>query len=351
MPLLICSPSMILRLTLLERLLHRAGRLPSPIMDSFGSVLFGRVFAVAVRRGVFESLRTGPRTLAEVSLASGLAPDALMLFLESSTVGGYVRSRKGRYELTSGGRAWLLRGSPSSLVSLIGYFETLHQRWGNLDQSLERGTPAQPYYAKFQAEDWRLYVYAMRDLARFLIPYILPRIGIPDGAHSLLDIGGSHGLYTFECVRRVPGLQGTVIDFPAVTSLTEELVREHQLDGRVSVLAGDLREIPYPSGQDVVFLFNVVHGLSPEENQQVIRRALEALKAGGKLFILEQCLENRRRSPLARFLPLMVGLNLLLEIGARAYAVEEIGQWCGPARAFRRIRIPLPGLALMEAER
>jgi hypothetical protein len=342
---------MILRLTLLERLLHRSGRLPFPIMDSFGSVLFGRAFVAAVRRGVFESFRTGPRSVAEVSLASGLAPDALMLVLESSSVGGYVRSWKGRYELTSAGRAWLLRDSPSSLVSLIGYFETLHQRWGNLDQSLERGKPEQPYYAKFGAEDWRLYVYAMRDLARFLIPYIMPRISIPEGSRSLLDIGGSHGLYTIECVRRVPALHGTVIDFPAVTLLTEELVREQQMERRISVLAGDLRKISYPSKQDVVLLFNVVHGLSPEENEHGIQRALEAMNPGGKLFILEQCLERKDRSPLARFLPLMVGLNLLLETGARAYTVEEIREWCKPARGFRRVRIPLPGLALIEAER
>jgi DNA-binding transcriptional ArsR family regulator/predicted O-methyltransferase YrrM len=342
---------MIVRLTLLERLLHRSGRLPVPVIDAFGSVLFGRAFAAAVRLGVFEQLRNRSRTIREIAVATGLSESALLFLLESCAVGGYVRSEKDGYGLTSAGRTWLLRDSPKSLVSLIAYFETLHRRWGNLDATLRTGRPEKPYYEGFDQKDWQLYVFAMRDLARFLVPYVVPRIMLRTNSRSLLDIGGSHGLYTMACLKRVPGLHGTILDFPEATQVAGKLLEEKQMEGRISLLGGDLRKVAYPPDQDAVLLFNVVHGLTPEENRSVVRRALEALRPGGKLYVLEQCLEGRRRSSLARFLPLMVGLNLLLEIGARTYAVEEICHWCVPARRARRVRIPLPGLALIEAER
>lgn len=342
---------MIVRLTLLERLLHRSGRLPVPVMDAFASVLFGRAFAVAVRLGVFEQLRDGPRTIPAIAVATGLSEGALLFLLESCIVGGYVRSEKEGYGLTSAGRTWLLRDSSQTLVSLIAYFETLHRRWGNLDATFRTGRPEKPYYDGFDQKDWQLYVFAMRDLASFLVPYIVPRIALRNDSRSLLDIGGSHGLYTVACLERVPGLHGTILDFPAATQVAGKLVEEKQMGGRISLLGGDLRKVAYPPDQDVVLLFNVVHGLTPEENRAVVRRTLEALRPGGKLYVLEQCLEGRRRSSLARFLPLMVGLNLLLEVGARTYGVGEICDWCVPARSVRRVRIPLPGLALIEAER
>ncbi len=49
---------MILKFTLLERLLHRLYILPTPIMDAFGGVIFGRVLTIAVRRGLFEAVAT-----------------------------------------------------------------------------------------------------------------------------------------------------------------------------------------------------------------------------------------------------------------------------------------------------
>jgi SAM-dependent methyltransferase len=320
-------------------------------MDAFGSVLFGRAFATAVRLGVFEQLRNGPCTIRETAVKTGLSESALLLLLESCAVGGYVRSEKDGYGLTSAGRSWLLRDSPQSLVWLIAYFETLHRRWGNLDGTLRNGRPDKPYYDGFDQKDWQLYVLAMRDLARVLVPYVAPRIVLREDSRSLLDIGGSHGLYTMACLERIPGLQGTILDFPDATQVAEKLLEERRMGGRISLLGGDLRKVAYPPDQDVVLLFNVVHGLTAEENRSVVRRALEALRPGGRLYILEQCLEGRRRSSLARFLPLMVGLNLLLEVGARTYGVAEICDWCVPARRVRRVRIPLPGLALIEAER
>ena len=51
---------MILRLTLLERALHRMHLLPVPVMDAFAGVLFGRLLCIGVRRGIIEAAAGAP---------------------------------------------------------------------------------------------------------------------------------------------------------------------------------------------------------------------------------------------------------------------------------------------------
>jgi SAM-dependent methyltransferase len=339
---------MVLRLTLLERALHCLHILPAPIMDTFAGVLFGRALAIAVRRGLFDALASAPMTNEQIAAATHLHPRALRLLLEACVVAGYLAHRNGAYGLTAEGRKWLCRDSAHSLVNLIGYFETLHGRWADLEASLEVGAPPHPYYDVFNEEDWRTYVLGMRDLARLLLPHVVGKIVPHNEARSLLDIGGSHGLYSIECCRRRPDLHATIMDFAPALAHASAFAQKSGVAGRVELHAGNFLTDPLPPGQDVVLMFNIIHGLSEAENGKLIARVLAALRPGGKLFILDQMRDERSgSSPLSQFIPLMVGLNLLNEIGGTVYSVEEVTSWCG-ARRVRDLRLRLPGVALVE---
>jgi hypothetical protein len=123
---------------------------------------------------------------------------------------------------------------------------------------------------------------------------------------------------------------------------------------RVSVLGGDFTKTELPQDQDAVLMFNIIHGFDEAENQRLIGRAFGALAPGGKLFVLDQFREDARRSglrsrgSLSQFIPLMVGLNLLNEIGGNAYTFEHIKRWCAEASAVKRVRLRLPGVTLVE---
>jgi ubiquinone/menaquinone biosynthesis C-methylase UbiE len=172
--------------------------------------------------------------------------------------------------------------------------------------------------------------------------------GLPQ---SLLDLGGSHGLYSIECCRRYPSLRATIVDFAEALQHTQRIVEEEGMGFRVQLLAADFTAMELPPSQDCVLMFNVLHGLNEEENSALLQRGLQALKPGGKLYILDQLREERRRTGLARFMPLMVGLNLLNEAGGNAYTYEQVKRWCGGASTVRRIRLRLPGVSLVEATR
>jgi hypothetical protein len=342
---------MILRLTLRERLYHRLHLLPTPVMDIFGSVLFGRALAIAVRRGMFEALAEEPLTPGALATRIGLHPEGATLLCDACVVAGYLRRRGSRYALAREGSKWLLAGSPVSLTHLIRYFEALHRRWGGLERSLERGAPEHPYYQGFSDEDWEEYVLAMRDLARLVMPDVARKLRFTKGASLLVDIGGAHGLYAIECCRRHPGLRAVIMDFPGATATAETIIRGAGMEGRVTLDPGDFSDRAIPAPADGALLFNIIHGQSEEQNRQLIQRVLAALRPGGRLYILDQMKGGGKESAVGEFIPLMIGLNLLNEIGGTSYAVDRVIGWCTGASSVRPRPMRLPGLTLIEVTR
>jgi len=338
---------MILRLTTVEKLLRRLHLLPTPVMDAFGGVIFGRALAIAVRRGLFEMIAAGPAGIEEISRSTGLSAPGTRLLVDSFVAGGYLKRSAGVYSVSGESEKWLLKGSPTYLGNLILYFETLYPRWEGMEYSLDHGGPRHPSYASFSDRDWEIYLLGMRDLARLLWPDILPRLHLPSG--HLLDIGGSHGLFAIECCRRAPSLQAIIMDFEPVVRRSADFVHEAGMDDRVRFLSGDFLTTPLPPGQDTILMFNIVHGFDASTNRALVERAMGALAPGGRLYILDQIRAENRRSPLAQFIPLMVGLNLLNEIGGYAFSEEEVRSWCGEAGRIRVMPLRLPGVSLVEA--
>ena len=337
-----------LSLTLFEHLLHRLHRLPTPVLDAFGSVLFGHILAVGVRRGLFEFLSSGARGTTEIARHMNMPETAVRLILDSYQSAGYLKSHHHEYGLTKESERWLLPSSPFYIGNLIGYFESLYRRWGDLEYALDHGGPRRPYYEAFDDKDWQLYVHAMGDLARVLIPEVFRVMRFPESPKRLLDIGGSHGRYALECCRRLPELQAMIIDFQPALWHAADIVRDEKLESRVLLQAGDMLKVAFPGNQDVVLLFNVIHGFEDKDNLDLVQRSLGALRPGGVLFILDQFLEGRGSSVLGRFLPLMVGLNLLNEIGGRVYAFHDVQRWCSGASTVRYRKLRVPGVGLVE---
>ncbi len=339
---------MILTLTLIQRLLHRLHLLPTPIMDSFGGIIFGRVLTIAVRRGFFEAVGVEPRTIKEMSGATGLNQKAVKLIADSFVVGGYLERVEEKYIISGEGKKWLIKSSPTYLGNLIAYFETLYARWANFEYSLENGHPQQAYFDGFTDKDWRVYVYGMADLARLVLGEVGPKL-VLNNPKSLLDIGGSHGLYAMECCRRYPSLHATIMDFSPALRHAAEIAASEGMSSRVNMLEGDFTANELPINQDCILLCNVIHGFDEKENQRLIDRAFAALNTGGKLFILDQIKNTTRASGLGAIVPLMVGLNLLNEIGGNVYNVDEIKTWCKRFSSLRIHKLRLPGVMLVEA--
>ncbi|HEX7572801.1 MAG TPA: methyltransferase [Bacteroidota bacterium] len=317
-------------------------------MDAFGAVIFARALTVGLRRGMFESVAGRPLALEELSGETGLSPEGVRLLADAFVAGGYLECRKGKYSASAEAKKWLVKDSETYLGDLIYYFDSLNTRLAGLDYSLEHGKPREPYYASFTDSEWETYVRGMANLARLLMPEVMRRIWLPAGGGRILDLGGSHGLYSLECCRRFPECTAVVMDFAPALRWAAAM-HAGEPGTRISLSAGDILTAPLPPGQDAVLMFNILHGFDGETNRKLIARASGALRRGGSMYILDQMTGAGRRSLLSRFMPLMVGLNLMNEIGGSAYSVPLIREWCAEAATFRIMPLRFPGVTLIQA--
>lgn len=317
-------------------------------MDAFGAVIFARALTVGLRRGLFESAARRPLSLEELSGETGLNPEGVRLLADACVAGGYLTCRKGRYSASAEAKKWLVRDSETYLGDLIYYFDSLNMRLGGLEYSLEHGKPREPYYASFTDTDWETYVRGMANLARLLMPEVIRRIRLPARGGRILDLGGSHGLYSLECCRKFPDCSAVVMDFAPALRWAAAM-NGGEGGNRISLVPGDILTAPLPEGQDAVFMFNILHGFDEETNRKLIGRASGALRRGGRMYILDQMTGAGQRTLLSRFIPLMVGLNLMNEIGGTAHSVQIIRGWCAEAATFKVMPLRFPGVTLIQA--
>jgi 2-polyprenyl-3-methyl-5-hydroxy-6-metoxy-1,4-benzoquinol methylase len=111
---------------------------------------------------------------------------------------------------------------------------------------------------------------------------------VPKGAISLLDIGGSHGLYSIELCKKHPGLKSTVLELPGAVDHASAIAKRYDTTDRVHYKAGNALEDDLGESQfDVVMINNVVHHFTAEQNKTLAKKIARALKPGGIYIIGE----------------------------------------------------------------
>src|SRR5690606_365325 len=125
-------------------------------------------------------------------------------------------------------------------------------------------------------------------LAQLAGPEIVARVRLPATARRLLDVGGGHGMYSVLFCRRYGALAATGFDTPRALETARDTVRAHQLEGRVTLQPGDFMTGNLGEGYDAALLFNIIHGLAPQDNAALFERVSRALRPGGQIIIAEQ---------------------------------------------------------------
>src|ERR671932_646201 len=294
-------------LSLIERVLLRVGVVPAPLVDFAHHAAF-RLLMAGYRLGVFEALDEGPHDLAALSARLGASPAALEPFLDLLGRLGYVSVRGGRYANTRAATRWLTQRSPESLSGIAGFLEDHIRRWDHLEETIRAGRPPFTAYDDYarHPDRWQPFHDGMRAIASFTVDEVARKARLPGGSLRLIDVGGSHGLYTIALCRRY----------------------------------------------DVALLGNIIHGQKPPAIVDLLRRLHAALNEGAALLIVDQV---RMRQPFTRFAGYtaqMIGLFLLNELGGGIYPYTQVRTWLHET-GYRDVRVRrllrAPGNVLIQA--
>ncbi len=338
---------------LLERFALAANLAPTPLADTLVGMWLARTVMVGTRLGLFEALAEDKLCADEVAQRCGLDTFGATKLLNALVGSHYLRlDEAGRYSLAPLSRRWLLKESKYSLHdSMLSMF----WQWELIEHYEEFVRTGRPYnmHEDLPEETWGIYQRYMRANAGLSATEVARRSPLSRGASTLLDIGGSHGLYSVALCRRHKGLRATVLDLPEAISHAASLLAREGMGDRVKHQVGDA--LTYDLGvatYDLVLLSNLMHHFDPATNHALTERVATALRPGGTMIILELI---RATSPQEAGQVGALGdlyFSALSEAGTYSYA--EMAGWQSEAGLFPKKGVnllTLPGHGLQIARK
>ena len=316
--------------TLIERILFQStNQAPGPLLDLLGTLGFQAVLA-ALRLGIFPALSERPQDTAALASSLELDERGTSVLLAALEPLGYV-AREGDgapWRITEMTRRWILDPKGPQLGDLFAYFDDMAARWAQLPEAIRSGKPAlslEDWYAQ-RPGGWRVYHAGMRAVARLLAPEVLSRLRLARPPERLLDLGGSHGLFSARLCQKYPQLSATIYDHEGAREIARETAQAEGVDDRCFFVAGDFVTQEIEPGFDLVLCCSVARTLPADVFRAVLGKVARAMTFGGTLVVLDQ-LEAHPSSALRRANARLIELELFSASPGTVHSVEELSSW------------------------
>lgn len=315
-----------------RRRLFETHEAPAMLLDLVGAYVF-RMASTALKLGVFELLREGPRTAAEAAPLLGADERGLGQLMSGLAAGGYLERDGERFANSAMSQKFLLSDSEGGGAEMIIFYDTLLVHlWADLDTSIRSGQPPRDYFRWLgeHPDTLRQFQRLLSGGAHALGGKVVELAALPDTARRLLDLGGGHGIYAAAFCKRHPELRATLFDLPEALEAGREMLAEAGMEDRVDFQAGDLLRDDLGGGYDAVLLASVVHCLPPGECERLLGRVREALNPGGVVIVSEQVADRRPGDTEVRHAFLQTfSVNLFHLMGGQLYREDTIVGWLG----------------------
>jgi len=299
---------------------------PSPILALATAYWDSQVLLTANRLGLFALLGGEPRTLQEVADELATQARGTRLLLNACVALGLVEEDGGRYANSALGAAFLTPGQPGYLGDAIRYSDDLYGSWGNLQTALHSGSPAMSTqaYTGEDAQQTRNFVYGMHNRALGIGRFLAELVDL-SGRARMIDVGGGPGTYSALFAERYPELHCKVLDLPGVLDISREIIASMNLSGRVTTEALNYLQDDFPQANDVVLISGVFHRETEGTCHDLIRRAYQALDAGGMLIVSDVFTDPGGKGPP---FAAMFGLNMMLTaVDGGVHADADVASW------------------------
>jgi len=281
-----------------------------------------QVLFTANELGIFNILNDGEMTSKEIAQECKGSVDYIERLLNACVAIALLKKQNGCFQNSSLAKTFLVEGRPQYMGNWIRLMSTWYRPWECLPKAIRTGKPVEdPLEHLGKSSDYtRHFILAMHDYAMGPGKEMVNHLDLT-GRRRLLDLGGGPGTYSVLLAQKNPELEPVVFDLPPVVEIAKEVICNYGLSDRVIVREGDYRVDDLGNGYDVVLLSNMLHQEDPDACKLILRKAYDALVAGGMLIVQAMFLNVEKDGPAW---PALQSLLLLLVYeGGRAYSLEE----------------------------
>jgi hypothetical protein len=325
---------------------HPAAPLTPDSILQLGLAFWGsKTLLSAVELGLFTLLSDGPKPRAEIERALGLHERSSRDFLDALVALGMLARAGGDvYSNTPQTALFLDKSRPSYVGGMLEMANArLYPFWGSLTEALHTGRlqneakgGGQGLFEAIYAEEatLRQFLGAMTGLSMAAGQAIAAKFPWKDH-QSFIDVGCAQGAVAVQVALAHPHLGGGGFDLPAVGPVFTDYLASFNLQPRLRFYPGNFMTDALPPA-DVLIMGHILHDWDLSEKRMLLKKAYDALPAGGALIAYDSIIDDDRRQ---NAFGLLMSLNMLIETpGGFDYTGADCQGWMKEA-GFRRTRV------------
>jgi (2Fe-2S) ferredoxin/SAM-dependent methyltransferase len=317
---------------------EKAGTLPDRLDQMIRGYMPSRCILTALELDIFTAIGGGANA-EQIGTTIHANARAAEMLLNALVALGLVTKSGGIYSNTADSARFFVRDSKDNHRNGLLHTANIWHRWSTLTDAVRHGTCIP--IDRESTSEWTVnFIAGMDRNARARAPLVVQALGTA-GVHRVLDLGGGSGAYSIAFAKASPDVRCEILDVPEVVPLTTEYVNKAGVSAQVSLRPGDMLTDDLGSGYDIIMLNAICHMFSGEQNQQLFRRARQALAPNGRLVVQDFILNSDKTGPLHAAL---FSLNMLVATDHGAsYNENEYSSWMKNAGFADISRIKLPG--------
>lgn len=317
---------------------------PERIMEMVWGYAPPIILAAAVQNKVFDLLDAGPKTIEELSKASGASERGLRA-IANALVGlkFLAKNPDGKYALVPESATFLVSSKPGFLGQFAGMTLKMIPSWLTLPEIVRTGKPSDDINRTQHAEEF------FKELVEPIFAMSYPATQAAgqalDIANSkapvkVLDIGTGSGVWGIGLGQQSPQVRVTAQDLPGVLAVTRRMSARFGLADRFEYLEGDFHTVDFGTGYNLVTIGHILHSEGVEGSRVLLKKAAAALAPKGTVVISEFLVKADRTGPP---MGLIFAVNMLAHTEqGDTYSFEEITSWLQEA-GLTNIRKMEPG--------
>ena len=230
-----------------------------------------QVLLTAVRLGVFSKLGEHALSAEELAQRIQCSLRGTRILCDALAALGLLVKEKDAYRNTELGVRLLVDSGAESRNPMMLHNALLYERWAGLIDAVRAGGKTTPLPDRQTAADKHAFARAMAVAARETADKTAALLNL-SRASKLLDVGGGPGMYALAFAGRNPQLIVSILDDAGTLAVAEENIKHAGLESRINCVAGNVLDAAITGKYDFIFISNVIHCYSPEQNRRIVNR-------------------------------------------------------------------------------